>query len=72
VTQPRPYISQQIRRVTLEWFRQCAEAKVIIEAWRQHYNDDHNTHPSMWLKRRGFADRDAISRGVWDSSARAP
>jgi putative transposase len=24
--------------LSLEWFRSRAEAKVIIEAWRQHYN----------------------------------
>ena len=25
--------------LSLEWFRSRAEAKVIIEAWRQHYNE---------------------------------
>jgi len=25
--------------LSLEWFRSRAEAKVIIEAWRRHYND---------------------------------
>src|SRR5215831_16396811 len=24
--------------LSLEWFRSSAEAKVIIEAWRRHYN----------------------------------
>jgi transposase InsO family protein len=30
----------------------------------------HNTHLSMWLKRRGFADWDAIPWGILDSVAR--
>ena len=25
--------------LSLEWFRSRAEAKVVIEAWRRHYND---------------------------------
>jgi hypothetical protein len=25
--------------LSLEWFRSRAEAKVMIEAWRRHYND---------------------------------
>ena len=25
--------------LSLEWFRSRAEAKVVIETWRQHYND---------------------------------
>jgi len=25
--------------LSLEWFRSRAEAKVIIEAWRRHYNE---------------------------------
>lgn len=30
----------------------------------------HNAHLSMLLKKRGFADRDAIPPGVWGSSER--
>ena len=32
--------------LSLEWFRSRAEAKVIIETWRQHYNDvrPHSSH----------------------------
>ena len=26
--------------LSLEWFRSRAEAKVIIEAWRRHYNEE--------------------------------
>jgi putative transposase len=32
--------------LSLEWFRSRAEAKVIIEAWRQHYNHA-SQHPSV-------------------------
>jgi putative transposase len=54
----------------LEWFRSCAAAKVIIETWRRTTTTHHNTHLSMSLKRTGFADRDAIPRGVLGSAAR--
>nr|WP_245454008.1 hypothetical protein [Bradyrhizobium sp. AC87j1] len=30
----------------------------------------HNTHLSMWLKQRDFADRDAIPWGILDFGAR--
>jgi putative transposase len=32
--------------LSLEWFRWRAEAKVIIEAWRRHYNHAPQ-HPSV-------------------------
>lgn len=32
--------------LTLEWFRNLAEAKVVIEAWRRHYNAD-RPHSSL-------------------------
>ena len=33
-------------RLSMEWFRNRAEAWVIIETWRQHYNED-RPHSSL-------------------------
>jgi len=27
--------------LNMEWFRNRAEAKIIIEGWRHHYNEEH-------------------------------
>ena len=43
----------------LEWFRSRAEAKVIIEAWRRHYNEV-RPHSSLdYLTPNEFAARQA-------------
>ena len=34
--------------LNLEWFRSRAEAKVIIETWRRHYNRA-SQHPSVYM-----------------------
>ena len=34
--------------LSLEWFRSRAEAKVIIETWRRHYNHA-SQHPSVYM-----------------------
>jgi len=34
--------------LSLEWFRSRAEAKVIVEAWRRHYNPA-SQHPSVYV-----------------------
>ena len=34
--------------LSLEWFRSRAEAKVIIESWRRHYNHA-SQHPSVYM-----------------------
>ena len=51
--------------LSLEWFRSRAEAKVVIETWRQHYNEV-RPHSSLgYLTPVEFADRlkeqDAVS-----------
>jgi len=30
---------QQLKCLSVEWFRSGREAKVVIESWRQHYNE---------------------------------
>ena len=32
--------------LNMEWFRSCTEAKIIIEAWRKHYNNE-RPHSSL-------------------------
>ena len=45
--------------LSLEWFRSRAEAKVIIEAWRRHYNEV-RPHSSLdYLTPNEFAARGA-------------
>jgi putative transposase len=34
--------------LSLEWFRSRAEAKVVIESWRQHYKRA-SQHPSVYV-----------------------
>jgi putative transposase len=47
--------------LSLEWFRSRAEAKVIIEAWRRHYNEV-RPHSSLgYLTPNEFAPRAAKS-----------
>jgi len=57
--------------LSLEWFRSRAEAKVIIEAWRQHYNEvrPHSSlsylTPSEFVARQAnAASRDATGQGA--------
>jgi putative transposase len=65
--------------LSLEWFRSRAEAKVIIEAWRRHYNEvrphsslDYLT-PSEFVARGARpASRQATGRGAAVHGASAP
>ncbi len=69
--------------LSLEWFRSRAEAKVVIEAWRQHYNEM-RPHSSLGyltphafaakLKNEAAAIRNATGRdaAVWGASAPRP
>ena len=65
--------------LSLEWFRSRAEAKVIIEAWRRHYNE---VRPHMSLgyltpnefvaRQANPASRQATGRAAADCGAFAP
>lgn len=65
--------------LSLEWFRSRAEAKVVIESWRRHYNEV-RPHSSLgYLTPAAFAARmarsapgDATGRGAAVSGACAP
>jgi putative transposase len=65
--------------LSLEWFRSRAEAKVVIETWRRHYNDV-RPHSSLgYLTPAAFAartarpaSRDATGRDAAVSGAYAP
>jgi putative transposase len=62
--------------LSLEWFRSRAEAKVIIEAWRRHYNEV-RPHSSLgYLTPNEFAARaapyNATGRGAAVNGAFAP
>jgi len=65
--------------LSLEWFRSRAEAKVVIEQWRRHYNEvrPHSSlgylTPAAFAARGGTAaPRDATGRGAAVSAASAP
>ena len=45
--------------LSLEWFRSRAEAKVIIEAWRRHYNEVRPHSTLGYLTPNEFAARQA-------------
>ena len=65
--------------LSLEWFRSRAEAKVVIETWRQHFNEV-RPHSSLgYLTPAAFAarvtppaSRDATGRDAAVSGASAP
>jgi putative transposase len=67
--------------LSLEWFRSRAEAKIVIEAWRRHYNQA-RPHSSLRyltpnefvakLKREAAAIRQATGRDAAVSGASAP
>ena len=69
--------------LSLEWFRSRAEAKVVIETWRQHYNEV-RPHSSLGyltpaefvvrLKQQGAASEQATGRiaAVYGASALRP
>jgi putative transposase len=40
--------------LSLEWFRSRAEAKVLIEAWRRHYN------PALWCPSRYVTEENRV------------
>jgi putative transposase len=57
--------------LSLEWFRSRAEAKVIIEAWRRHYNEvrphsslDYLTPKEFVARLENAAPRDATGQGA--------
>jgi transposase InsO family protein len=50
--------------LSLEWFRSCAEAKVIIEAWRCHYNEVRPHSTLGYLTPNEFAARAAPSNAT--------
>jgi putative transposase len=64
--------------LSLEWFRSRAEAKVVIEAWRRHYNEvrPHSTlgylTPAAFVASAAAVARDATGRGAAVSRACAP
>lgn len=65
--------------LSLEWFRSRAEAKVVIESWRRHYNEvrPHSSlgylTPAAFARRLATAvPRDATGRGAAVSGACAP
>jgi hypothetical protein len=51
-------------------FIRCARPKSLSRSGGATSTAHHNTHLSMWLKRRGFADWDVIPWGILDSVAR--
>ena len=65
--------------LSLEWFRSRAEAKVIIEAWRRHYNEvrphsslDYLTPNEFVAQAARPAPRNATGRGAAVDGASAP
>ena len=65
--------------LSLEWFRSRAEAKVVIESWRRHYNEVRPHSSLSYLTPAAFAarmarpaPRDATGRGAAVSGACAP
>ena len=65
--------------LSLEWFRSRAEAKVVIESWRQHYNDvrphsslGYRTPAAFAVEAAPAAPRDAAGRDAAVSGAYAP
>ena len=65
--------------LSLEWFRSRAEAKVIIEAWRRHYNEvrphsslDYLTPNEFVAQAARPAPRNATGRGAAADGASAP
>ena len=66
--------------LSLEWFCSRAEAKVVIEAWRRHYNAvrPHSSlgylTPAEFIAKQNAASRQATGRdaAVWGASAPRP
>ena len=65
--------------LSLEWFRSRAEAKVIIETWRRHYNEvrphmslGYLTPRSLLARHANPASRHATGRAAADGGLRAP
>src|SRR6476619_1787932 len=57
--------------LSLEWFRSRAEAKVIVEAWRRHYNEvrphsslDYLTPNEFVARQNDAASRHATAQGA--------
>ena len=71
---PRAWIAKfRDECLSLEWFRSRAEAKVVIEGWRRHYNEV-RPHSSLgYLTPAEFVarieQRDAASRPATGRSA---
>ena len=65
--------------LSLEWFRSRAEAKIIIESWRQHYNEvrphsslGYLTPNEFAAQQTNAAPRQATGRGAAVYGASAP
>ena len=64
--------------LSLEWFRSRAEAKVVIEAWRRHYNKvrPHSSlgylTPAEFVAQQNAASRQATGRDATVCGASAP
>jgi putative transposase len=65
--------------LSLEWFRSRAEAKVVIEAWRRHYNEvrphssvNYLTPNEFAAQHAGPAPHQATGRGAAVNGASAP
>jgi putative transposase len=60
----RLWRSVKYEEVYLKAYDSVGEARTSIGRYFDFYNPHHNTHLSMSLKRRDFADLDLIPRGV--------
>jgi len=64
--------------LNLEWFRSRAEAKVVIEQWRRHYNEvrSHSSlgylTPAEFVAKINAAPNDATGQGAAIAGASAP
>ena len=65
--------------LSIEWFRSRAEAKVVIETWRQHFNEvrphsslDYQTPAAFAASVTEVASREAMGRGAAVCEAYAP
>ena len=65
--------------LSIEWYRSRAEAKVVIEAWRQHFNEvrphsslDYQTPAAFAASVTEVASREAMGRDAAACEAYAP
>ena len=63
------FSSLKTERTARKTYRTRNEARAdVFDYIERFYNAHQNTHLAMCLKRRGFAGRDAILRGILDSA----